>query len=112
MCASLPEHERLVPYCERPVMNRRAFSARRAASPSSAPCRPSLRQHYVVDRLFNQAILVSGVGTGSIGALQKLVVAGVLRDLKRMRWADELRTVLYELEELLPGSPADFKFRT
>jgi hypothetical protein len=36
---------------------------------------------------------------------------GVLRDLERIRWADELRTVLYELEELLPGSPADFKFR-
>src|ERR1700731_319458 len=50
------------------------------------------------------------VGTGSIRALQKLVVAGVLRDLERTRWADELRTALYELEELLPGSPADFKF--
>jgi PAS domain S-box-containing protein len=58
--------------------------------------------------------LVAGhqvVGTGSIGALQKLVVAGVLRGLERTRWADELRTVLYELEELLPESPADFKFR-
>ncbi len=58
--------------------------------------------------------LVAGyqvVGTGSIGTLQKLVVAGVLGDLERMRWADEMRTVLYELEELLPESPADFKFR-
>src|SRR5713226_1806692 len=58
--------------------------------------------------------LVAGyqvVGTGSIGTLQKLVVAGVRGDLERMRWADEMRTVLYELEELLPESPADFKFR-
>ncbi len=56
--------------------------------------------------------LVAGyqvVGTGSIGALQKLVVARVLRDLEGMRWPDEMRTVLYELAELLPESPCGFQ---
>ena len=50
------------------------------------------------------------VGMGNFGALKKLVVAGVLRDLECVCRADELRTVLYELEELLPESAADFKF--
>ena len=51
------------------------------------------------------------VGAGSIGALQKLVVAGVLRDLERMRRPDQLRMVPYELEELLAEPLANFKFR-
>jgi hypothetical protein len=58
--------------------------------------------------------LVAGhqvVGTGGMGALQKLVIAGVLRDWERMRRADKLRMVLHELEELLRESP-DVKFGT
>jgi len=55
--------------------------------------------------------LVAGyqvVGTGSIGTLQKLVVAGVRGDLERMRWADEMRTVLLRAGGAAPGVPCGF----
>jgi len=57
--------------------------------------------------------LVTGyevIGAGRVGAFQELVVVGVLRNLERMSRANELRTVLDELEELLPKASADFEF--
>jgi len=58
--------------------------------------------------------LVAGhqvVGASGIGALQKLIVARVLRDPERARRLDESRMILYELEKLMPETPADFQFR-
>jgi hypothetical protein len=59
--------------------------------------------------------LVAGhqvVGACRVGALQKLVVAGVLRDPDRARNADKLSMVLDELEELLSKAPPDSQFRS
>jgi hypothetical protein len=48
------------------------------------------------------------VGASRVGTLQKLVVAGILRDTERAHGADKLRVVLDELKKLLPEAPADF----
>ena len=57
--------------------------------------------------------LVAGdqvVGTGGVGALQKLIVVGILRDVEHARRVHELRMILYELKKLLAKASADFKF--
>jgi hypothetical protein len=58
--------------------------------------------------------LVSGyqvVGPRGVGAFKKFVVVRIFRDLERTRSGNDLRMVLYELEELLPKAPADFEFQ-
>ena len=58
--------------------------------------------------------LVAGyqiVDAGRVRAFQELVVVGILRNLERTHGVNELRMVLYELEELLPKASADLEFR-
>src|ERR1035437_9405796 len=58
--------------------------------------------------------LVAGhqvIGAGGIGALQELVVAGVLRGVQRARRLDNLRMVLDELQELQAEALADSQLR-
>jgi hypothetical protein len=51
------------------------------------------------------------VDAGRVRAFQELVVVGILRNLDCTRGINELRMVLYELEELLPKASSDFEFR-
>jgi len=58
--------------------------------------------------------LVAGyqiIGAGCVCAFKELIIVGVFCNLKRTRGSNELRMILYELEELLPEAPADLEFR-
>ena len=52
------------------------------------------------------------VGAGRIGAFQKLVIAGILGNLQRMRRMNQPSTVLHQLQELLTEAFADSEFPT
>ena len=52
------------------------------------------------------------VCAGGIRALNEFVVVSVFRDLRQMSWGNYPRLILYELEELLPKTTPDLKFRT